>query len=183
MSGTHLKPSQARDRKGKNSYLLELTDGFVVRIRKMDPMQMIFEGLLSLPMLRAAQKFEDIQAKFSSNDEAEKEKATEDFLKAEEKEQFLHMLRDYACKHVIEPVVVMEEDGNPDHLPVSEFELSELLAIFNSSPTRNQEVVRIAEEFRGSEPSTSGVVVPNGEDIRTTPELVAVPTERETISG
>lgn len=183
MSGKPLKPSHASARKGKNSYLVELNDGLVVRVKKMDPIQMIFEGHLTLPMLRAAQRFEDIQDQLNSSDQDAKNKAAEEFLAGEEKDSFLKMLREYAVLHVMEPTLTLEEDGNENHLCVKELQFSELLAIFNSAPTRNEELAGMAEEFRRAESTADGDAPSAGKELRGETELVAVSPERDTISG
>jgi hypothetical protein len=182
VSGNPLKPSPASARKGKNSYLLELKDGLVVQLRKMDAVQMVFEGYLTMPMMEAAGKYSDIQEHFASEDPEVRQKAVDEFMADPTKGEFIKVLREYACKHVITPVITMEEDGDPDHLCVKELEFSELFAIFNSAPGRDPEVREQVQEFRGTEPGNDGAILSPGKDVRSETELVAVPPERETQS-
>jgi len=185
-----LKPTNPRNRKSKN-FLHRVSPELVVRIRRMTMTTMVMEGLIPMKLLQAAQKFEQL------TDAVNKGIATDgtnggaaalaDFDGTITKES-LDFLRHYASVVVVEPKIVMEDDGNPDHLPVTELEAEELMGIFYATPPdqseKEKEVVlttEAAEDFRGKAwPEFATPAVRPVEDVPATPEFLDLP-EREAI--
>src|SRR5262245_1435298 len=115
MSG-ELQPTSAQERRRKGSYVVRVSDNLVVRLRHSDPMEILFSGMLKLPMLKAAQLFEDVREKFNQPGatDDDREKQMERLLEGEDKDALLKFLHAYAVKMVVEPVIVANRDDNPN---------------------------------------------------------------------
>ena len=186
MTGETLKPTRAQDYVSETSFLHRASPKLVVRIRKADPLELIFGGMLSLPMLEAAEKFEKLKEGYD-NAETQEERGdlTGQLIDAPEKQQLVKFAREYACKMVIEPKITMQDTGKPDDLWVERLDFMELMSILNaedpaerSTPT-NQE----AMEFRRPEPKPVAPPEPTGESVRDETKLISTRPERDYISA
>jgi hypothetical protein len=167
-----LSVTKAKERRRKSSFLLKASDSLTVRMRKLDVPSMILMGLIPLPMLQAAGKFEEMQGKISENSTAME---VLEVIDPEDQKKFVEFLRQFACEVVLEPTIVLEDDGIEDHLPVTELDINELMAIWNAGPTKEDPIVSTAsaEEFHRAEPDAHAHDVPRGEDVRAEAKLMA----------
>ena len=183
-----LKPSSARELRGRSTFTVEIRPGFVFRIRRLTMTDLVLQQLIPLNMLQAALKFNAIMANaektVNAAEEAEKVSKESPFTPQviEETREFL---RRYACAVVVEPKIVMEDDGNEDHLPVDELTYDDLSLIFKASPDSEKEAPvtkEQAEDFRRGEPGVSPDVLAPQQGVSKTAVLVDHP-DRETIHG
>lgn len=179
MSGD-LTPTKASEKRAKGSFVARVSPNLVVRLRKSDPLEIVFSGMLKLPMLKAAQMFEDVRDKYNiAQTDDDKEKQLQRLIGSDDKEAFHEFLRSYAIRMVIEPVIVAERDGNPEHLHISDVDFSELLGIFVAEDPEEQGAQRRTEaevtEFRRPEPEPSRDDASSGEEVRSEAQLVALP--------
>lgn len=157
----------------RTTYELELRPGWTIALRRSSMMTLLLSGKLPLPLLAA---FGQLQRLSTSRALAESDPT--------ERELMLEALRWYACSVVADPVVVMTDDGNPDHVPVEVFTAEELFAIGYADPpadvvedpTAPEPVV--TEDDLARFPGSGGgdatdVAPPTGEDVRPTPVAVA----------
>jgi hypothetical protein len=143
-----------------------LSEGRYVKARKLDLSVMLFEGLLPMSMLGAAQKFTQRTA---SADPLGQLTNIEDTDRA----AFMTVLRKHATVAVVEPKLVLVDDGNPDHLPVELLTLTDLMAIWTAtaiSPVLDPDA---AAEFRRQPAPDVDPALQLGEDVRPTAEPVA----------
>lgn len=165
-----LDPRKARD---QHEVTVDLQDGTHVLARKEDIQVLVFEGRVPMPMLTAVQKMIDmpsatpIERVASLGDEAK---------------SLLDVLRTHACRVVITPTLVLEEDGNRDHLPVSYLDIQQLMAIWKATAVVPEVGVASAARFRARQPADDAAAVSNGQDVPSAPEPLAVPERVEFVS-
>jgi len=194
MAEEQLTPTSARRARGRNSYLFKVDNELTVRIRKLDMTTMVLEQLIPFDLLRAANKFESmvnevakIGQQISQSDEvADKALLELEKLNPAELKTMVDFLRHYAVVVVMDPILVLKDDDNLDHLPVTEISGDQLMAIFYARPPREEGApvaitAEQAEEFRRSEPAVPSPDVPVGESVQREAELVDY-TDREGIS-
>jgi hypothetical protein len=186
MSGEALRVTNPRERRAKRTFLFKVSDDLTVRIKKTDPVELIFSGALTMPMLEAAMNFEDIREKIGTGNREAQMEAVGNFLKGEDKAALVKFAREYAMKVVMEPVLTEHNTGDLDKLWIEELDTLELLAILNaedpnersSAPTREE-----AFEFRRTEQAAPGDVSQSGEDVRSETKLMDTNPIRDTISA
>ena len=100
----------ARKVRTDNEVLVDLGDDTQIRCRREDMTLLVFEGRIPMPMLVAVQKMLDMP------DATPVERV--EALGIEHGKMLVDVLREHACKVAIDPILVMEDDGNPDHLPI-----------------------------------------------------------------
>jgi hypothetical protein len=140
---------------------VDLGDDTFVRARKLDLSMMLLEGELPMPLLTAARKFIETRGD------------PEEQLSEVNHEEVLKTLRNHALVVVVEPTVVVEEDQNPAHMPVSLFTLPQLLAIWNQTAVLPKVGAAAAAEFRRQPDATLAHAVPARHEVRPSPEPVA----------
>jgi hypothetical protein len=114
-----LNARKMRDRQGIQ---IDLGDGTFVKARREDMTLLVFEGRVPMPMLAAVQKMIELP------DASPMERIQS--LGAENGRTLVEVLRDHACRVVLEPKIVREDDGDPDHLPVEFLDTQKLMAIW-----------------------------------------------------
>ena len=145
---------------------VDLGDGTAVLARREDLTVLVFEGRIPMPLLAAVQKMIDMpEASPADRIMSLGEAAGRDLVR---------VLREHVCAVVLQPRVTMEESGDPDTVPVSYFDIQQLMAIWTATAVVARVTPAGAARFRrGTEPDDP--VVPHlGEDVRPTPELVVV---------
>jgi len=170
-----LKPQERRQ---KSTVEIEIAGGATILCRRKSPLTLVMCGILPLPLMRAAQRFAEDHAQ---SDETEMAAA----LAEPEQSQTLDLINRFICAVAIDPVVVLEDDGHPDHLLVDELEFDERLEIFRkvSAPAPMDTPVatpvipelrteEAREEFRGAEPTAPADPAPAREDVPQGTELV-----------
>lgn len=112
----------ARKVRAANEVMVDLGDDTFVKARREDMTMLLFEGRLPMPMLTAVQKMIDMP----NASPVERVEA----LGSEHGRALVDLLRQHVCRVSIDPVIVMEEDGNEDHLPVAFLDTPKLMAIW-----------------------------------------------------
>lgn len=163
-----VNPREAR----KNQTLKIETSLGEVTARKLDMTAMFFEGLVPMPLLRAVQKMTGA-AIGEDPDPSEIDRLGQ--LTDAEKADVLLLLRRHAVAAVVAPVVVLEDDGNEDHLPVELFNLMDLMEIWGPTASIPKPKVTPVEaaRFRPGATAQPGPAVPDGESVRPEAEPMA----------
>lgn len=121
----------ARDLRTRNEWDVELEPGWTVHVRRLDMVSAYMQNLIPMPLMAALDRLR-----------AQSEKIARDpslvmAVPQQDKEQTIELLRRYACAAVVDPHFVMEEDGDPDHAPITLLSSEQLLKIWQSSPRRD----------------------------------------------
>jgi hypothetical protein len=187
-----LKPTSAADFRRRFTFTVKIDSTLTVELRRMDMMTMLLNNAMPLPMLDSAMNFE---AQLAAN--AEKRKADglppqtqlEQYAQVDKTlmRDMLDAMRQYAIIHVVKPVIVQEDDGNPEHIPVTMLTSDQLLGIFYASPEGEEKEAPVinkdeATEFRGPQPLAAAHARPVGAPVRPEAELLDLP-ERKAISA
>jgi hypothetical protein len=174
--------TSAKDFRRRNEFVLKIDDTLTVRMRRLDMPTMLVNGLLPLPMVRAAQKFEELQN--TVNQDPAKPVDNLDLINEISENGFLAMLQKFAVLCVIEPKFVHEDTGAEDCVPVSFLSLEQLLAIWSGAKEDEGALLTPAqaEEFRRPEPRVADPVLPAGAEVLAKAKLVDH-VDRETISA
>jgi hypothetical protein len=169
----YLDPVEARR---KRFMQVTLADGSVIDCRRLDMTAMLFEGLMPMPILNAAQKL------ISKKGGTSLEKFGE--LEETDKREVKEMLQRHACAVAIRPVVVEEEDGDPTHMPVTLFDFMDLMTIFNETAVSPTSVVApaTARRFRSRPVRHAADAVPDGQNVQPPAEPVDLDGSSEFIS-
>ena len=131
----------ARTVRAKNEVQVDLGDDTFIRARREDMTLLLFEGRVPMPMLAAVQKMIDLP----NATPAERVES----LGSEHGRALVDLLRNHACRVAIEPVIVMDEDGNPDHLPVAFLDTPKLMMIWQATAVVPEVNPSQAATFRG----------------------------------
>lgn len=105
---------------------MNLAEGSVV-MRRCDLMNEILAGKLETALLDHAVKLENLNRELDPLDAVHQ-------LTDAERADTLYLFRRFACVAVQEPVLVMEDDGDPEHVVVSSLSNRDLLTIWNAVP-------------------------------------------------
>jgi hypothetical protein len=181
MTGEPLKPTSARERRANNTFVVAVSPNLTVRLRKTDPLEMVFSGMLKMDAVGAALHFQDVQDRFSqSKNPEDREKAVQDLLNGSDKKALLDFAKEFAIANVLEPAIVATKEEalkNPDCLWVGELDFSELMGIFNAQEGEGDSLLtrQRIEEFRRTEPSPTGDAGPAGEEVRPEAKLMDSP--------
>jgi hypothetical protein len=182
-----LTPTRAKARRGRKTFVVQVSPTLIVRIRQMDMMTMVMNNLVPLHLLDAATKFEEMEKKMSQamkDGDAALSVAKE--VDPTALADTMKFLKHYAIIVVVEPKIVAEDDGNEDNIPVEDLTAEELMAIFyarapgeeeEAGPLLNREE---ADEFRGAAPDAASETGPASETVQSEAEHVA-PRKREAI--
>lgn len=151
---------------------VDLGGGEFIRARKCDFSTMLFEGMIATPIMMAAQKF------IENREQSPADRM--DDLDEGERQAMLEVMRHHAVNVSIEPVIVIHEDGNDDHLPVELLTFPQLLAIWNQTAVTPRVGAAEAATFRRHQrPITESLLRP-GKVVRpTTTPVVATVFERK----
>jgi hypothetical protein len=171
-------------RRRKKPFLVQASAELTVLMRPIDMADAFFANMIPMPASGVRSKFEEMQKRMESGDMS----AVQEMLgetPEESAENMLKFLRRYAVAAVIEPVIVPEDDGVEDHIPVTELTRYELLNIWNAEPSEKEPPVvapERVEEFRRPESAPDDQPALPREDVRSKAKLVDR-GERETISA
>ncbi len=172
----------ARQRRAESGVEIEISPGTTVTIRRRTLLTLVMSGVLTTDILSSAQRMEKRFEGLSAEDSD----AAFNALADESRQDMKRMLEAVACAVVIDPVIVPVDDGNDDHLPVSELDSTELLAIYAALkqrpalvtpvqapvlPDTSTEVAR--ETFHQEQPADVDPAAPAGDDLPPSTELVA----------
>ena len=194
MAEDQLKPTAAKRYRSNRTYLHKVSDELTVRIRRLDITTMVLQNLVPFSLLKAANQFEEMVRKLGNigGDALDTSEAALKELESINPSQLTNMmdfLRHYAVVVVAEPVLVPDDDGNDDHIPVTDLSGDELLSIFYARPPQEKEeqkstvlTAEQAEEFRRSEPTAPRPAAQDGAEVRSEAQLVDTP-EREFVYG
>jgi len=148
---------------------VEIGDGMVVKARKLDLTTMMFEGLISLPLLAAVQRaMESADTPYA---QAERIATMDDT----DRQAMITLLCRHACKAVVVPTITMTDDGDPDHLPADMLGIEALTAIFAATTVVPVASVPEVARFRERAASIHGTPPPPREDVRPAAEPVGAP--------
>ncbi len=188
-----LKPTSASDYRSRSTYLFRVNDNLTVRLKTLDFTTIVLTNMMPFHLLKAAQKFENMQRTIATalDDKGEPEgvKAADvlNALDPKDLDSMTEFLRRYACIVVVEPRLMPEDDGNPEHLSVTELSGDELMAIFYARPPAARKDAPVvdqtqAEEFRRAEPAAPHPLPQGSAGVRDAAKLLDFP-EREAIFG
>jgi hypothetical protein len=133
----------ARKVRAANEVKVDLGDDTFVRCRKEDMTLLLFEGRVPMPMLAAVQKMIDLP----NASPAQRVEA----LGAEHGRALVDLLRQHACRVSIEPLIVMQDDGDDNHLPVSFLDTPKLMLIWQATAVVPEVNPAQAASFRAGE--------------------------------
>jgi len=142
-------------------------------------------NIIPMPATSTKEKFDEMEERLKRAQTHGDFSAVAEALEEEGSESMMEYLRRYALAAVIDPVLVLEDDGDENHIPVTELTRFELLNIFNAEPNQQEAPVvspERLEEFRGQQPAPAGDAAPAREDVRPETELVDA-GNREVVSA
>jgi hypothetical protein len=187
-----LKPTSAADFRRRSTFIFRVDDSLTVELKRSDMMTMLMNGAMPMPMIEAAMNFE---REMTAAQQKRKEQGLPLQTTAEQYgsmdknlvNDMMTSMRHYAVLHCMNPVMVLKDDGNPDHLDVNLLNASQLFAIFYASPEGEEKEAPVitsdeAKEFRGSPATDISDARPSGKKVRPPAELLDLP-EREVISA
>lgn len=176
--------TSAESFKKTKTFVAQIDPTLTVRMRRHDIVSLVVNGVLPLTLLKAAEKFREIQRGIgdvlsgdAAPDVSDKLSEQLKFIKEAEDAGFLEFFRRYACATVVEPKLTLEDTGAVNELWVGELDLTQLITIHNiGQGTVDLPVMPrdAAEEFRRSEQTVHGDDVPAREDVRPEPQLVVI---------
>lgn len=126
---------------------VEFAPGKTVLVKRRDLVTLFVEGKLPLTMVGEMRKM--LATAMDVMDDPEK---LAEYIQ-QDRSDLLEMMRKFVVACVADPVLVMEEDDDPDHLDVHVFEIHELLAIWKGTfelmgIDANSEAASVAARFR-----------------------------------
>ncbi len=157
-----------RQRKRERIITVDLGNGFSVQAKRCDLPMMLFEGVVPTPLMAAAEKFIKNREEFPSDRMND--------LTEEERPQMLDILRAHAVNVVVNPVVVPQDDGIDEHMPVTLFDLQELLAIWSQTAVLPKVGAAEAATFRVRQRSTLESLSRPRQDVRAESQSVVAPS-------
>ena len=158
-----LNPRTLRDRNVVN---VDIGNNQHVVARKEDMTVLIFDGRVPMPLLVAVQKMIDMA------DASPTERLAA--LGAEHAAALVDVVRAHALEVVLRPKIVLEDDGNPDHLPIALLDLTQLIKIWSATAVVPMVTAAQAAEFRASGSADDGDAARNGQDVSTAAQPVVV---------
>ena len=144
----------ARKLRERNNVKVDMGDDTFVLCRREDMTMLVFEGRIPMPMLAAVQRMIDMPNASPSERLAA--------LGAEHGRTLIEVLREHACKVAIEPKIVMQDDGDPDHLPVDLLDTQKLMAIWMTTALIPEVSAARAATFRQGRSANDAPPVPTG---------------------
>lgn len=164
----------ARKVRANNQVKVDLGDDTFILARREDMTLLVFEGRVPMPMLSAVQKMIEMPGATP----AERIAA----LGSEHGRTLVEVLREHACKVALEPIIVMQEDGNEDHLPVTLLGTQKLMAIWMATAMIPEVSHAEAATFRVAGSPDDAPAVPTGPSLPKTTIRMDTP-EVEFVSG
>lgn len=161
----------ARDVRAENEVEIEIRPGKHVVARKEDMTVLVFEGRVPMPMLTAVQKMIEMP----NATPVERIEA----LGKENGQTLVNVLREHACKVVLKPKFVLEDDGSLDSLPVSYLDINELMMIWSATAVVPKIGAASAARFRARAAADDAPAVPAVEAVPAAAEPVGVRSEIE----
>lgn len=165
----------AKKAREKNELRIQISHDEYVLARKEDMTVLVFEGRVPMPVLNAVQKMIDMP-------EATDEQRIA-ALGAAHGQELVDVLRQHAVRVVVKPKLVMEEDDNPDHVPVTYFDIPQLMAIWTETAIVPKIGAAAAARFRLVPSPNDAPAVPDGETVQPAAEPVADARPVDVISG
>lgn len=166
-----LSAKKARD---SNQIQVDLGDGTYILCRREDMTLLVFEGRVPMPMLAAVQKMIDMPNASPVDRIAA--------LGSEHGRTLVEVLREHVCKVAIDPVIVMQDDGNPDHLPVQFLDTQKLMTVWMKTAVIPEVSNEAAATFRQGGSTNDAPPVPNEPTLPPVTQHVDTP-EVEFVSG
>src|SRR5688500_11162526 len=120
----------ANELRAESEWDCEIAPGKTVRLRKIDLTSAYMMGYVTLPLMAAVGRLIELGKQVKENPEKFAEVPDAD------RKDSMELMRRYACAACIDPVFVLEDDGNPDHVPVSLLSGDQLVAIWKSGPPK-----------------------------------------------
>ena len=167
-------------RRSRQPFPVDLRPGLTVLVRQPHMLTLTWIGAVSLPMVKALERFDEARAEH--NGALSGEQALER-LSQIDRDMILEIWKRYACHAVIQPVFVLEPDAHPDHLLVDDLEVYELNTIFYARPPKTDALIENTPRLEvvdretfpaGAEPVPSESA-PDGEGVRTNAVVVDLP--------
>lgn len=164
----------AADFRRRSQWTVDLEDGLTVTVRRVDLVNAYMENLIPLPLMSALDR---LRAKTQELLENPTALVTVD---PGEKAKSIELLRRYACAAIVEPTFVMEDDGNPDHVPITVLSHDQLLRVWLSKPENPNPSMEVdpavAERFRvAGESLEAPPAVPPQSEVPPAAEQLPVP--------
>jgi hypothetical protein len=144
---------------------VDIGNGDHVLARKEDMTLLVFEGRVPMPVLAAVQEMIELP----NATPIERIAALGDSGKS-----LIQILRAHAVKVVVQPVLTLIDDGNPDHLPADMLDVNQLMAIWTATAVVPPIGAPAAAEFRPRAVELPAAPVPDGEAVPPTAKPVAI---------
>lgn len=151
------KVLDARQFRRNNEVEVTIDDDAFILCRKEDLAVLVFEGRLPMPMLAAVQKMIEMP----NASPAERVEA----LGKENGRVLVEVLREHVCRVALKPKIVMEDDGNEQHLPVTLFDTQTLMRIWTATAVVPQVSQLAAATFREPASAVPADAAPDGHDV------------------
>lgn len=167
-----------QERRKKATVEVTIGGGATILCRRLSVLTAVLTGNLPLRLMKAGEKFAAEHADATYAEMA-------DLLGQPEHADTGEMINRVVCIASLDPKVVMESDGDPNHMLITELEFDERMAIFKEVtqpaaldatlavpelPELRTEAAR--EDFRGTEPPTPPAPAPARQDVSPTAERV-----------
>jgi hypothetical protein len=146
---------------------IDMGQGQHVLARREDMTVMVFEGRIPMPLLVAVQKMIEMPGASPTERLAA--------LGEAHSRELVDVVREHAIKVVLQPVLVLEDDGNPDHLPVGLLTLTQLIHIWSETAVVPLMTAQTAADFRAGARTPDAPVLPDGEAVQPAAKPVVVP--------
>lgn len=186
------KPTSAADFRRRSTFVITVDDSLTVELKRSDMMTMLMNGAMPMPMIEAAMNFEKemtAQRKKRRDEGLPMQTQAEQYGSMDKNliKDMLTAMKHYAVIHCVKPVMVLQDDGNPEHLDVNLLSATQLFGIFYASPPGEEKEGPVitadeAEEFRGESAPDAGNAGPNRSEVRSSAKLLDL-SQRETISA
>ena len=172
---TRFTAAEFRD---ESTFEVEFRPGRTLLFRRVSLAELLFTGYIPLPLAQAVESLEPISEDDSLTAEAQGAKLMA--RPAEERAALVDVARRWICVASVDPVFVLEDDGQPDHVPVRMlWKFEELMAIFRAlkgqplATDPNQVPAPLhgaaAADFRESDRGPAAAAVRAGEDVPPAP--------------
>jgi len=127
-----ITPTSTASIKQRGIFFFKVNDELTVSIRKPDMMRMLLTGIFPLPLLAAADRFQELQQEIALGKIAPDQIFNS--LTTEERDRFLEFLEVYVCKAVVQPQFTRNPDIEPHKADITILEVFEMMSIWNAEP-------------------------------------------------
>jgi len=149
------------------------------RLRKLDLPTMLWEGVITQPLMQAADRFSQLHAIYlAAGGETGGPQADATVMAQmtdDDRDKMLGLLHRYAVAACLQPQLTASVPPEPKRFPVQHLPLATLFAIFQAQPPNEPPRVSeaAASEFRPTESPDAGGPGPDGAAVQPAAELVA----------